>query len=100
MLASLRARGQARTWARATGGLPAAAAMGDYQLAATELALAREMADRGVLAPKALAARERSLLTLMNVARHAFTRRAPRPGTAPAPWATGGSALTPGDPSS
>jgi RsiW-degrading membrane proteinase PrsW (M82 family) len=96
MLASLRARGQARTWARATGGLPAAAAMGDYQLAATELALAREMADRGVLAPAALAARERSLLTLMHVARRAFTRRVPDPrGAAPAPWAAGGSAFGP-----
>ena len=41
MLASLRARAQARTWARTAGGLPATAAMGDYQLAATELALAR-----------------------------------------------------------
>jgi len=49
MLASLRARGQARTWARGAGGLPAAAAMGDYQLAATELALARAKASRGVL---------------------------------------------------
>jgi len=96
MLASLRARGQARAWARATGGLPAAAAMGDYQLAATELALAREMADRGVLAPGALAARERSLLTLMHVARHAFTRRVPDHRGAPAPWAASGSAFRPG----
>lgn len=93
MLASLRARGQARTWARATGGLPAAAAMADYQLAATELALARAKADRGVLGPAALAERERSLLTLMHVARHAFTRRVPDSVTAP--WATAGSALRP-----
>src|ERR1700761_8477880 len=39
MLASLRGRSAARRWARASGGLPAARAMADYQLAATELAL-------------------------------------------------------------
>jgi len=94
MLASLRARGQARTWARAAGGLPAAAAMADYQLAATELALARAKSDRGVLGPAALAARERSLLTLMHVARRSFARRVPDFGTASAPWARTGSALT------
>jgi protease PrsW len=97
MLASLRARAQARTWARAAGGLPATAAMGDYQLAATELALARAKSARGVLAPDAFAVRERRLLDLMQVARHAFTRRVPLRADAPAPWATVGSALTPGD---
>ena len=65
MLASLRARAQARTWARTAGGLPATAAMGDYQLAATELALARAKSVRGVLAPDHFAARERKLLDLM-----------------------------------
>lgn len=97
MLASLRARGQARSWARAVGGLPARAAMADYQLAATELALARAKADRGVLGPAALDARERSLLTLMHIARHAFTRRVPDHRLTPAPWATAGSALRPDD---
>jgi RsiW-degrading membrane proteinase PrsW (M82 family) len=96
MLASLRARGQARRWARAVGGLPAAAAMGDYQLAATELALARVKAKRGVLGPAAFAARERSLLTLMSIARNAFTRRVPGHRLASAPGATAGSALRPG----
>jgi protease PrsW len=96
MLASLRARGQARTWARSAGGLPAAAAMADYQLAATELALARAKADRGVLDPGVLATRERSLLTLMHYAHNAFTRRAPGHGTPPAPWAATGSAFRPG----
>ena len=97
MLASLRARGQARTWARAAGGLPATAAMGDYQLAATELALARAKSARGVLAADHFAARERDLLDLMRVARHSFTRRIPSGVNAPAPWAAVGSALMPGD---
>ena len=97
MLASLRARAQARTWARAAGGLPATAAMGDYQLAATELALARAKSVRGVLPADHFAARERSLLDLMWIARHSFTRRI-APGTSgPAPWAAVGSALIPGE---
>ena len=95
MLASLRARAQARAWARAAGGLPASAAMSDYQLAATELALARAKADRGVLDFSGFAEREHSLLTLMAVARHAFTSRVPG-GTelTPAPWAASASAFT------
>jgi RsiW-degrading membrane proteinase PrsW (M82 family) len=95
MLASLRARGAARAWARSAGGLGAAAAMSDYQLAATELALARAKADRGLLDHGAFAAREHSLLTLMAVARHAFTRRVPAPaGLAPPPWAPTATAFT------
>ena len=71
--------------------------MADYQLAATELALARAKADRGVLGPAALDARARSLLTLMHIARHAFTRRVPDHRLTPAPWASAGSALRPDD---
>ena len=97
MLASLRARGTARRWARAAGGLPASAAMSDYQLAATELALARAKADRGVLDFNAFAEREHSLLSLMAVARHAFTGRVPGGSElTPAPWATSASAFTHG----
>jgi len=69
MLASLRARRAARRRARAAGGLPGAAAMSDYQLAATELALARAKADRGVLDFNAFAVREHALLSLMAAAR-------------------------------
>jgi hypothetical protein len=97
MLASLGARAQARTWARAAGGLPATAAMGDYQLAATELALARAKSARGVLPPDHFAERERNLLDLMGIARYAFSRRISAGTDAPAPWATVGSALIPGD---
>jgi hypothetical protein len=97
MLASLRARAQARAWARASGGLPASAAMSDYQLAATELALARAKADRGVLDFNEFAEREHSLLTLMAVARHAFTARIPGGSElTPAPWAASASVFTHG----
>jgi protease PrsW len=97
MLASLRARRAARRWARAAGGHPASAAMSDYQLAATELALARDKADRRVLDFNAFAAREHALLSLMAVARHAFTSRVPGGSElTPAPWASSASAFTHG----
>jgi RsiW-degrading membrane proteinase PrsW (M82 family) len=99
MLASLPDRRAARRWARVSGGLPAAAAMSDYQLAATELALARAKADRGVIDFNAFAEREYSLLTLMAVARHAFTSRLPGGSeVTPAPWSASGSAFTRGLP--
>jgi RsiW-degrading membrane proteinase PrsW (M82 family) len=93
MVASLRARADARTWARAAGGQPAVAAMGDYQRAAAGLALARAKSARGVLSTGAFADRERTLLALMGIARHWFARRVPPDPDAPAPWATAGSAL-------
>ena len=95
MLASLPARAAARTWARAAGGRPAATAMGDYQLAATELALARAKSARGVLSAGAFADRERKLLALMQIARHWFARGLASDPEARAPWATAGSALAP-----
>ena len=95
MLASLRARAAARSWARATGGRPAVTAMGDYQLAATELALARAKSACGVLSAGAFADRERKLLALMQIARHWFACGVASAPEAPAPWAAAGSALTP-----
>jgi RsiW-degrading membrane proteinase PrsW (M82 family) len=101
MLASLPARRVARGWARASGGHSAATAMSDYQLAATELALACAKADRGVLDFNAFAAREHSLLTLMALARRAFNRHVPGGSeVTPAPWAASASALTHGERSS
>jgi RsiW-degrading membrane proteinase PrsW (M82 family) len=88
MLASLRARRRARIWARATGGLPAASAMGDYQLAATELALLHDKAGRGVLSPGNFRQRQHDLLGLMYVARRAFLRRHDAPPGAP--WSPDG----------
>ncbi|HEY6497301.1 MAG TPA: PrsW family intramembrane metalloprotease [Trebonia sp.] len=97
MLASLRARGAARAWARGAGGLAASTAMSDFQLAATELALARAKADRGQLDFNEFAAREHSLLSLMAVARHAFTSRIPGGSElTPAPWASSSSVFTHG----
>jgi len=85
MLSSLRERRLARNWALATGGLPAASAMGNYQLAATELALLHQKARRGVLNRREVAQRQLALLGLMQVARAAFLSR--RPAPPPAPWA-------------
>jgi RsiW-degrading membrane proteinase PrsW (M82 family) len=95
MLASLRARHQARNWARASGGLPASTAMADYQLAATELALLHDKARRGVVGDRAFTTRQRDLLGLMHSARGAFARRHAEPPHAP--WAPpGASAFAPG----
>ena len=92
MLASLRSRRQARNWSRLTGGLPAAAAMGDYQLAATELALLHDKARRGVITPEVFRQRQHDLLGLMLVARKSFLSHHPEPPAAP--WAQpGGSGL-------
>jgi protease PrsW len=75
MLASLRARRRARKAARGAGGMSAAMAMGDYQLAATELALLHVKAQRGVIGPEEFRGRQQDLLALMRVARNAFTSR-------------------------
>jgi RsiW-degrading membrane proteinase PrsW (M82 family) len=88
MLSSLRARRLARNWARATGGLQAAHAMGDYQLAATELALLHQRAERGLIDHAKFVERQGALLALMQVARAAFLARQPQPP--PAPWSAAG----------
>jgi RsiW-degrading membrane proteinase PrsW (M82 family) len=69
MLTSLRARHAARNWARRAGGVPAAAAMGDYQLASTELALLGDKARRGVITEDEFTRRQYDLLALMQAAR-------------------------------
>jgi protease PrsW len=94
MLSSLRARHAARNWARLAGGVPASAAMGDYQLAATELALLHDKAARGIITPAEFTRRQHDLLTLMQAARGSFLLR--RNGAAPSrspsrqPWAPAG----------
>jgi RsiW-degrading membrane proteinase PrsW (M82 family) len=94
MLTSLRTRLMARNWARAIGGLPAAVAMGDYQLAGTELALLHAKAGRGVISPDVFTRRQRDLLRLMHVARASFLGR-----SSPGRWSPAGppSADSPGD---
>ncbi|HEX4831370.1 MAG TPA: PrsW family intramembrane metalloprotease [Trebonia sp.] len=88
MLASLRARRRARNWARASAGLPAAEAMSDYQLAATELALLHSKAEQGLVAAPAFLDRQHDLVGLMHVARAAFQAR--HDGRPPAPWSASG----------
>ncbi|URM93586.1 PrsW family intramembrane metalloprotease [Actinomadura madurae] len=93
MLRSIPSRRAARRWARSVGGAPAARAMTDYQLAATELALLHKRAERGVADPHWFGTRRDSLLELMSLARQAFLRTPPRPGTSRAggpPWAAQG----------
>jgi RsiW-degrading membrane proteinase PrsW (M82 family) len=101
MLASLRERRRARYWARSSGGMAAAAAMSDYQLAATELALLHAKAERGVVSPAGFRQRQHDLLALMHVARLAFARRHAGTGRHAdpprAPWgAAHGSGFAPG----
>lgn len=93
MLRSIPSRRAARRWARSVGGAPAARAMTDYQLAATELALLHKRADRGVAEPRWFGGRRDSLLELMSLARQAFLRTPPRPGSSRLggpPWAAQG----------
>lgn len=88
MLGSLAARRQARRWARSVGGVNAARAMGDYQQAATELALLHQRAARGAAEPAWFERRRYALLHLMHLARQAFLVGRVTPPQAP--WARGG----------
>ena len=88
MLSTLRGRRQARLWARRTSGAPAAAAMTDYQLAATELALVHQRAERGLIDAARFNERSHELLMLMAMARDSFFARQAGPGSPP--WARDG----------
>lgn len=90
MLGRITSRRAARRWARSVGGPPAARAMGDYQLAATELALMHKRAERGNADPRWFAERRSALLELMGLARRAFLRVPPRGGSTGPPWAPQG----------
>jgi protease PrsW len=74
MLTSLRERRQARRWAREAGGRRGARAMADYQLAATELALVHQRAQRRSIEAARFADRRQALVGLMAAARAAFLR--------------------------
>jgi RsiW-degrading membrane proteinase PrsW (M82 family) len=88
MLSTLRGRRQARLWARRTGGRAAARAMTNYQLAATELALTHQRAERGLIGAAQFEERRRDLLTLMALARNEVSRQQARPPGEPSspPW--------------
>ncbi|MCI2417511.1 PrsW family intramembrane metalloprotease [Saccharopolyspora sp. K220] len=85
MLGSLSGRRQARHWARTQAGTTGARAMGDYQLAATELALLHAHAENATIPPQKFFARREAILGLMRTARDAFFRRMPQ--APPPPWA-------------
>jgi RsiW-degrading membrane proteinase PrsW (M82 family) len=85
MLGNIALRRRARQWARMAGGARAARAMADYQLAATELALLHQRAERGVAEPAWFYRRRLDLMNLMHVARQAFQVRRTRPLMPP--WA-------------
>ncbi|MGW3468317.1 PrsW family intramembrane metalloprotease [Saccharopolyspora sp. NPDC000995] len=84
MLGSLSGRRKARHWARAQAGATGARAMGDYQLAATELALLHAHAEKETVPPDKFFARREAILGLMRTARDAFFRRMPQ--APPPPW--------------
>lgn len=86
MLGTMSGRRQARRWARSSAGMRGARAMGDYQLAATELALLHKHAANRSITPDKFHARRESILFLMRTARDAFFRRMPQ--APPAPWAS------------
>lgn len=92
MLSKLSARRQARRWARRAGGARAYRAMGDYQLAATELTFLHSRAERGVEESPYFYPRRDALVRLMGFARQAFY--GPQGGPPP-PWAQGGPAPHP-----
>ena len=77
MLCTLRERRAARAWARSAGGRTAARAMATYQLAATELALAHQRAERDPLAAGPSSEREQELAEVMASARAVFSRYYP-----------------------
>jgi hypothetical protein len=80
MLSTLRGRRAARLRARSTGGAAVARAVTEYQLAATELALVHQRAERGVIDVARFDGRCRDLLALMTMARDAYSRQPAQPG--------------------
>lgn len=79
MLASLHWRRVARQWARLHCGLGASRRMAEYQLAATELALACHRAEHGQLEPAAFGASRDASLAIMAAAATALRDRRPLP---------------------
>jgi protease PrsW len=92
MLSSIRRRRLARHWARLHAGGYGLKVMGEYQLAATELVLACDKADRDLVEPAAFSTSCEESLSIMRAATAEFRRR----NIATPPWTlTGGSAFGP-----
>ncbi|WP_084958221.1 PrsW family intramembrane metalloprotease [Thermoactinospora rubra] len=93
MLSSLSRRRRARQWAKAYGGRKGLRAMSDYQLAATELGLLHERAERRMVDDHTFHEEQRALLECMSAARaelpaplpEAFMAMGRPPGYAPPP---------------
>jgi hypothetical protein len=97
MLGSMHLRRLARQWARLHHGVAGRRAMADYQLAATELALACDKQGRGLIPPAVFARRRQDMLGLMRAAVTVFRER--RPPMPHPPWAPyGGSIFVPSAP--
>ena len=79
MLASLHWRRIARQWARLHCGLGASRRMAEYQLAATELALACHRAEHGQMEPAAFGVSRDASLAIMAAAASALRDRRPLP---------------------
>lgn len=95
MLSNLRARRQARRVIRSRFGAPAARAMADYQLAATELALLHASSSTRTVTPERFAYRQQALTYVMGLARQAFT---PGPPAVPGPGSWPGPPRNPSQP--
>jgi protease PrsW len=97
MLGSMHLRRLARQWARLHHGVAGRRAMADYQLAATELALACDRQRRGLIPPAVFARHRQDMLALMRAAVTVFReRRPPMPDPHWAPY--GGSIFVPSAP--
>ncbi len=86
MLASLRLRRLGRQWARLNLGVAGMRGMAEYQLAATELAMACNRATRGRTTPEAFARHRDDSLSLMRAAAEVVRARDP---LYPPPWTPG-----------
>lgn len=83
MLSTLEDRRLARQWARMTGGMSAAHAMGDYQLAATELALLHRRDENHVIDKAVFDDRRDRLVHQMERARERFVTKQSKSTTPP-----------------
>lgn len=90
MLGTIGGRRQARRWARATAGVVGMRAMGEYQLAATELALLHANAANRSVEPAEFYARRDEIMALMRTSQGRFFLRLPPVAPRTAPWAQHG----------
>jgi RsiW-degrading membrane proteinase PrsW (M82 family) len=83
MLSQLKTRRNARRWAGSQLGRQGSRAMGDYQLAATELAMLHSHAETQTVDPQRFSMRRDALVGLMRVTHNLFAPRGQQPPQAP-----------------